>query len=105
MNEHTPAPWQVAMYGYGSAGHYAIKRGPLAIARLPMEYTTAGLGCTPDINANLIAAAPDLLAALKGMLEAYAPRAEESAKHHGEAMLHSSVREARFAIRKAKGQA
>jgi hypothetical protein len=44
----------------------------------------------------------DVKAALRAMLEAYAPNAEETAKAHGEASLHSAVRMARAALREPK---
>lgn len=53
--------------------------------------------------APLLAAAPEMLAALEAMLESYAWKAQESAEKWGEDSLHSSVRMARAAIAKAKG--
>lgn len=43
---------------------------------------------------------PELLLALKAMLEAYAPRAEQTAAECGEKSLHPAVRDARELIYK-----
>ncbi len=58
MSKYTPGPWHVDEHG-------AIRGGDLSIVatrhRLPMEVHTA--------NAHLIAAAPELLFELRGVLE------------------------------------
>ena len=46
-------------------------------------------------------AGPALLAALFQMMVAYAPLSEETVRREGEQALHSAVREARDAIRRA----
>lgn len=60
MSKYTPGPWHVDEHG-------AIRGGDLSIVatrhRLPMEVHTA--------NAHLIAAAPDLLQALKEAVEVF----------------------------------
>ncbi len=58
MTEHTPRPWRAEQL---SAGYYRIlaKQGPLNFAPAAVH---------GEANARLIAAAPDLLAALKEML-------------------------------------
>ena len=55
-----------------------------------------------EANARAIAALPDLIAALAGMLESYAPFHQQSVERKGgEDGLHSSVRAARAALTKA----
>jgi hypothetical protein len=47
----------------------------------------------------LFEAAPELLAACKGLLQAYAPNADKTSKEQGETALQSDVQRARAVIR------
>lgn len=62
-----------------------------------------------EANADLIAAAPDLLAALEWMLPAYLAAHADACRHSGEPSLQSvagqQIAAARAAIAKAKGDA
>lgn len=86
MNKHTPGPWTID----NSNGATYINQGnqpivPITICRLTSNHTTA--------NANLIAAAPELLEALEGIRELM-----------GIDWLLPEFDEAREAIAKAKGE-
>jgi hypothetical protein len=70
MNAHTPGPWMVGELHSGSALVDIKARGLVVTRTLVLS---ADPDCDPlieaEANARLIAAAPDLLAALKGLLE------------------------------------
>lgn len=61
MSAHTPGPW----VANGSAIEDRPKRGPT---------TVIAYGVEAAADAHVIAAAPDLLVALKGVLHAHVPR-------------------------------
>ena len=86
MSKHTPGPWRVPMIDAESTGIlWGNEDRPVAVI--------CGTDATMTANAKLIAAAPDMLAALEGLLidEDYRCDADwEFARH---------------AIAKAKGQA
>ncbi len=79
MSKHTPGPWHCRVHGVHE-GEYTIRcqtygYAPLAIVRGDKRSTKA----QAHENARLIAAAPDLLEALKAMVKAfhtYAPKTE-----------------------------
>lgn len=60
MSEHTPGPW-----GLSKAIHVQVMAGGLHVATIPR----AADGDWSEANARLIAAAPDLLEALKGLVD------------------------------------
>lgn len=96
--QHSPGPWWIDDDGFiasGSGDTY------LTIAE-PHCMDSEGRESEIQANAQLIAAAPELLAALKEMLEAYAWKANETARVIGEENLHSAVRAARKAIAAAE---
>jgi hypothetical protein len=69
MSKHTPGPWHYRVHGVHE-GEYTIRcqtygYAPLAIVRGDKRSTKA----QAYENARLIAAAPDLLEALEGMLD------------------------------------
>ncbi len=114
MSKHTPGPWKVG----GPTGF----RNQCAIE--PSICAVYGAGAELEANAQLIAAAPDLLAALKAIAAALdAPRDRlgglETTMSHGDALLalrqrygtgacrdniDGSVLVARAAIAKAEGK-
>lgn len=99
MNEqkHTPGPWKIAnLYPLPDFGEtYQITaHGVPTVARVNTDYAGMGLG-EGEANARLIAAAPDMLAALKNIVELQAD--------HGRLNLPECAAIARTAIQKAVG--
>lgn len=89
---HTPGPWVVldnTAIPYGQLTVESERDGAVAVC-----FTVAGDECAAPLecvaNARLIAAAPDLLAALRGLLNALPS-----------ATTHPAIRAARAAINKA----
>lgn len=73
----------------------------------PEPHTYIGIIQTLDDAAFIVRACnahDELLIAVKGLLDAYVPKANETAAKEGEASLHSAVREARAAIAHAEGR-
>ena len=67
-HQHTPGPWEIkqgVLKQVGPTGKHLFGL---------TEY--AGLGYEADLNLSLIAAAPDLLAALKAMVDRWEPDCE-----------------------------
>lgn len=98
--KHTPGPWLDE-----SAGSDAMVRTCANADRAMMiDCTRSGNTPTEDkSNARLIAAAPDLLAALERMTDAYDSLLRAYEKPHGWGFLESQL--ARETIARAKGQA
>ena len=94
--KHTPGPWTVDAMGfiYASADselpENSNQGAELVLAKLLSHSTVRTAG-----NASLIAAAPDLLAALMRLVYTYEPRDDYEKQ---------SLLLARAAIRKAKGE-
>ena len=103
QNTHTPGPWTVehcrnedgspflSISGQGPLGAWLADIQPGSINGKPLDVTQMH-----EANARLIAAAPDLLAALKEMTELKHFTATRSEKESADA-------KARAAIAKAKG--
>jgi hypothetical protein len=90
MTKHTPGPWSTGKWDERTNGrHIDAATCPHIASALYMGGTA-----TADANANLIAAAPDLLAALE-----YACEAEWDGLHEPRWMT-----VAREALKKAKGE-
>ena len=97
--QHTPGPWDVEPKG---SRHFVDGADGLTVAYLDR----AGVRERAEIEANalLIAAAPELLAALEDMTDRYARAMKDSGvSHYPEAMV--EIRSARAAIAKATGGA
>lgn len=98
MSAHTPGPWVVEEWAsdYGPTGDFSVyqvgakNKYPIASIQEPFN------GKKTKANANLIAAAPDLL-------EALWVATEHNALHFGE--QHNTVIQGRAAIAKATGGA
>ena len=100
MNKHTPGPWRWVDWGEGCSAFDAqelrgLKEWVLAaeIEGSCDDARGAFIMCSSPANASLIAAAPDLLAALKAMVCVQGPGAEGPA-----------VEMARAAIAKAEAE-
>jgi len=77
MNEHTPGPWVIG--DRNRAGDFYIKpvhgnagKNYVAIVVSQGDLTLTEIPGDADANAHLIAAAPDLMAALKGVMVSFA---------------------------------
>lgn len=92
---HTPGPWSLRMTGWQTnpAAIYSPRR-PGAVACIPAR-TSVPLD-EQSANARLIAAAPDLLAALSNIILSSDANCGDS--------LANAIEAARAAITKAKGQ-
>jgi hypothetical protein len=94
--KHTPGPWSIRQESVWSVG-------------TDHEMTALVYGCTDEeeeANAHLIAAAPDLLGALKAMVDKF--DSEIHNEYDGTGMLEDRLSEANFArriIAKAEGRA
>ena len=62
MSEHTPGPWSVIYGRRGNGPHRIEADAPASVAMV------SGMGQDGAANARLIAAAPDLLKALKSVM-------------------------------------
>lgn len=89
MSAHTPGPWKVE---YSEGDEWEV----LAGANLPIAYISGWAGRSTEVNARLIAAAPDLLAALAGIIE-IGKRDLTNPKYD------AYFEEARAALKKARG--
>jgi hypothetical protein len=105
MSKHTPGPWTAFIGGRGRT--IAIDIGPTPIGKKPCIIDWPGFDGS-DLplmqrvaNAHLIAAAPDLLEALKEITSDYADRfdLDDPSTNPG---IKSSIKQARAAIAKAE---
>lgn len=90
---HTPGPWWRAL---GADGVYEVGAGDEVLARVQRREVSFGFkaGGSDEANARLIAAAPELLAALEDLIAPYNMSEDYQAK----------IDRARAAIKKAKGE-
>jgi hypothetical protein len=88
--KHTPAPWHVTLNDRGTANEIWSRDG--WIARLQPR-----IGDEEDANARLIAAAPELLTALRNLLEDAIALGIEDSDRSGSAI------EAKAALAKVEG--
>jgi hypothetical protein len=105
QTKHTPGPWGLddgEIYGKLSSDFH----GTGMIARIPCEYRQGGImTCEDEANAALIAAAPELLEALKEVYK-WGERAKDERQQHGPVLrdyLMQAADTARAAIAKAEG--
>lgn len=103
--KHTPGPWHLEEMGYNSSSYYIrgssesgdrLTIGKGAVAHIPRSTVNP-----MEANARLIAAAPELLEALKAMLEA--EYAHEWEDYSSEEL--TVLEKAHAAIAKAEGGA
>lgn len=98
MNKHTPGPWTYTDGNMTPVGpQYIIRGRGAAVAEVFAQRHTAAE------NARLIAAAPDLLAALRALANT-ADNADGNFAEYRHA-LRFSVQQARAAIARAEGKA
>jgi hypothetical protein len=99
MSKHTPGPWKVAQTGgFELAVYGRSKNQPICIFTTPDgDYIPQELK-NGKANAHLIAAAPDLLAALKALSAGLHDELDSNPR-----VKASEVRAARAAIAKAEG--
>jgi hypothetical protein len=97
-NAHTPAPWVVGPVDDTVVTHLGRDGVRYEIAAIDGDYNSPDEWPTMEANARLIAAAPTMLAALRGLLE--------DAKSYGmaDSAFSGSLIEAAIAIAKAEGR-
>jgi len=73
VSEHTPGPWDVKpdLIGYVEASIADDKGASISPIAVVFEHSEYGRSLPAKANTRLIAAAPDLLAALEGLLAAF----------------------------------
>jgi hypothetical protein len=102
--QHTPGPWAVAGESYNDHEAYVIEAGGRTICWTASSLDDAGIEvitAEDDANADLIAAAPELLIALKQIAD-WDPSAAPS-EPKGLSII-DAIDIARAAIAKAKGE-
>lgn len=98
MSDHTPGPWKYQhATGDITSDHPPYPFRLVARTYLREHPHSLMMGGEDEANARLIASAPELLAALKALVD-------ECTDRWGEDSLPSEVYEAREAIAKAKGE-
>ena len=97
MSKHTPGPWKVGM-AFDNYGETEIAIEHMTPAgNLVVAVALGGLQ-GQDANARLIAAAPDLLAALQAIVKSLVDQDDEGMIEHAQQMI-----DARAAIAKSTG--
>lgn len=95
MSGHTPGPWEVVGGGYPGVLHVKGPPLPITIVTSALDIDFAG-SLEREANARLIAAAPELLEALLGMIVSYELEASP---------LNPALLKARAVLAKATGGA
>ena len=93
MTQHTPGPWVTDRNQHGEC--HVMDEFGIAIADMAVDYSSIKKIEEHEANARLIAAAPELLEALKDMLDGH----EDACTGYGE----GAADKARAAIAKATG--
>lgn len=94
--EHTPGEWVKSKRTDGRFTDFFIESNGQYVAAVPQQAQHPGQS---EVNANLIAAAPNLLAELERLVMYYEPQAQP---HRHEEI--AKLRDAKAAIAKAKGE-
>jgi hypothetical protein len=98
---HTPGPWK----RYIGSGAIEIRGGTVGSLTQPRVSRVLRADPNCDANANLIAAAPELLNALRAMLVATESKETEAFKGHYDTYLHTvAIPRAIAAIAEATGE-
>ena len=112
MSKHTPGPWITDDYSKNDVARHVMNgngNGPVYIARVPLQ-SAAGMRTNAysaqEANARLIAAAPDLLEALKELSRSFIGTYSDDQRSDDEINNHREhwERMARAAIAKATGE-
>jgi hypothetical protein len=102
MSKHTPGPWARDRYGTIKAGHDTVRVNGVSLpcGGRPTDFDEV------EANSNLVAAAPELLAALKVFTDFPADvfEGDHDGRYTMTVQLHD-MRNARAAIAKAEGAA
>ena len=104
--KHTPGPWANDPNGTGAVGDISTADGELCVAQAQQTSPSGRPDPARDANARLIAAAPELLEALKKIVECERKRAKDL--QHRKAWLPLKFSEERIsaaeaAVAKAEG--
>lgn len=97
MSNHTPGPWRV------TRDHTPGQLGVNERIRDKHNWVICNLHVNADANGRLIAAAPDMLAALQG-IEHTIHKLDGKTGHHATNAFYDILQEARAAIAKAQGE-
>lgn len=100
MSKHTPGPW---FYDLGATEALIVEEDGATVAEIRTTYQTTAHRSL-EANARLMAAAPDLLAALTDLYLVAKEQLDQTATHDGLNNWQWLAR-ARAAIRKATGEA
>ena len=106
MSKHTPGPWITDDYSKNDVARHVMNgngNGPVYIARVPLQ-SAAGMRTNAysaqEANARLIAAAPDLLEALRaadwyiGQLEPFVYGPDDDGIHEERAKVKAAIAKA-----------
>lgn len=104
MTQHTPAPWTVN----GTPGTSRMHPELLIESEYGQVASVLAENCDSDeqaiADACLISASPDLLEALRPLLEIVEAELENDPEPHDLGSWHRAIAQARFAIAKANGE-
>lgn len=101
MNNTTPAPWDVEPTRDHGAAYRVMDCQEVTVA---LCYQQPHDTWRAKDNASLIAAAPELQSAVRGLLNVFAPHARETVAKGGMDVLQSDVRRAIEALIKSEGK-
>jgi hypothetical protein len=109
MSKHTPGPWvwdgNVCDYNIDQEAPWLVTSEYHKDQRLPSGVILGGqIQCHSEANARLIAAAPELLEALKDLLDHYTSLVNSGDAGNWDAETEGEVIATRAAIAKAEGE-
>lgn len=107
MSKHTPGPWVVIPLPTKECKYSVATDNSAPVQAVVADMHAGSINCPPDVmeaNARLISAAPDLLAALDGMLRALSAEQRDARARVELSSTAEAKISARAAIAKAKGE-
>ena len=113
MTQHTPGPWRIGEYRTGISdswreGESLYERSIYSADQIKIAVCDQWIGdkesAEAKANAALIAAAPELLAALERMTGEFLMQIQFSVEGGNAEKFHACLAQARAAIRAAKGE-